>query len=223
MKKFIALTLLLIIAVGIFVSLAEVTFRPSKPEVGGYYVNKGVKDTGAVNIVTSVVLDYRGLDTLGEVTVLFAAALGLGMAASMFERKRAENIPSSLILSTGCRFFLPFILLVGVYIFLHGHLTPGGGFQGGAIIASGFLLVYLGCPGERINKNSAAAVESISGLAFVIIGLLGLCFGGYFLVNFLSYGTPNTLLSAGVIPLVYTAIGFKVGAELSGVINDLMG
>jgi len=223
MRKIIALILLFAIAIGIVLTLVKIPFGVHKTKVGAYYIDKGIKDTGAVNIVTSVVLSYRGLDTLGEVTVLFIAALGLGLVSSMFEKKKRKSEPSSLILSVGCRFFFPFILMFGAYIFLHGHLTPGGGFQGGAVIASGFLLIYLGCPGKRINKNSIKTVESIGGLIFVIIGFLGLAFGGYFLGNFFPKGLPNTLLSAGIIPLIYIAIGFKVGAELAGIIDALIG
>jgi len=223
MKKLISLILLLIIAAGIFLSLAEIPFGLPKTKVGNYYISKGIGDTGSVNIITSVVLSYRGFDTLGEVTVLFIATLGLGTILATVKRKSGEKAASSsLILSTGCKFIFPFILLFGAYIFLHGHLTPGGGFQGGAIIASGFLLVYLGCPKKRINKDRFKITESIAGLIFVIIGFLGLAFGGYFLFNFFPKGVPNTLLSAGIIPIIYIAIGFKVGSELAGIIDNLI-
>ncbi|MCD6218958.1 Na(+)/H(+) antiporter subunit B [Candidatus Calescamantes bacterium] len=221
MRKFISLVLVGIIASGITLSLLKIPFGTPKTKVGNYYLNKGIDQTGAVNIVTSVVLNYRGFDTLGEVTVLFIAALGLGMITSTFERRRGERISPSFVLSTGCRFLFPFILLFGTYIFLHGHLTPGGGFQGGAIIASGFLLVYLGCK-RTINKERFKVTESLAGLVFLIIGLIGLYFSGYFLFNFLPKGVANTLFSAGIIPLIYIAIGFKVGAELAGIIDGLM-
>ncbi|RKX92806.1 MAG: cation:proton antiporter, partial [Spirochaetes bacterium] len=122
----------------------------------------------------------------------------------------------------GSRLLFPLILLFGAYIFVHGHLTPGGGFQGGAIIASGFLLMYLAFPKQRINKKTSGLAESLSGLIFVGIGLLGLVFSGYFLTNFLPKGIPNTLFSAGIIPIIYIAIGFKVGFELTGIIDDLL-
>ncbi|TRZ54098.1 MAG: cation:proton antiporter, partial [Dehalococcoidia bacterium] len=108
------------------------------------------------------------------------------------------------------------------YIFIHGHLTPGGGFQGGAIVASAYLLIYLGCRGRRIPEAGTKVIESLAGLVFVVVGLLGLSFGGYFLLNFLPKGTPNVLFSAGIIPIVYIAIGFKVGSELAGIIDNLM-
>lgn len=224
MRKFIGIILLFIIGWGIVVSLKEIPFGEQKSKVGKYYIEKGKEETGASNIVTSVVVNYRSFDTLGEVTVLFLAAIGLGAVLATFQRKEKIKVePSSLILYTGCRFLFPLILLFGSYIFIHGHLTPGGGFQGGAVIASAFVLVYLGCRGKRINETGSKITESLGGLTFVVIGLVGLAVGGqYFLLNFLPKGEFNTLFSAGIIPIIYIAIGFKVGAELSGIIDQLM-
>ena len=230
MRKIISIIVLVIIATGFVFAFSQVPFGKDKINVAGYYIERGIEQTGAVNIVTSVVLNYRGFDTLGEVTVLFIAALGLGVVL-FIERKPKEGIrdkedekrKASLILRTGSRILFPLILLFGVYIFIHGHLTPGGGFQGGAIIASGFLLIYLAFPRESVNKSTSNIVESLSGLVFVGIGLLGLVFSGYFLTNFLPKGVPNTLFSSGIIPIIYIAIGLKVGLELTGIIDDLLG
>ena len=136
--------------------------------------------------------------------------------------KRKDIKPASLILKTGCKLLFPFILLLGIYIFIHGHLTPGGGFQGGAIIASGFLLNYLGCSRKRISEKGINIIESLGGVIFIVIGFIGLFLGDYFLLNFLPKGAVNTLISGGVIPLLYITIGLKVGAELSGIIYKLM-
>jgi len=224
MRKVISIILLAILAIGIIVSLTEIPFGIPKTKVGTYYINEGIKDTGATNIVTSVVVNYRGFDTLGEVTVLFIAAIGLGaVLATAGKKKIKRNVEeASLVLSTGCRFLFPFVLLFGAYIFIHGHLTPGGGFQGGAIIASAYLLFYLGCRSRRISEKGSKVLESLGGLIFVITGLLGLFIGGYFLTNFLPKGIPNQLFSAGIIPIIYVAIGFKVGSELTGVIDNLI-
>jgi len=223
MRRIVTILLLIIVALGISLSLAKVPFGTPKTKVGKYYIDEGIEETGAVNIVTSVVVNYRGFDTLGEVTVLFIAAIGLGVVLSTVRKKTARKIePASLVLYTGCRLLFPLILVFGSYIFIHGHLTPGGGFQGGAIIASGFLLIYLGCRERRINRIASNLAESLGGLTFVVIGLLGLVFGGYFLSNFLPKGTANTLFSAGIIPIIYIAIGFKVGSELAGIIDNLI-
>jgi len=222
-RRVLSILLLLVLVVGISLSLAKIPFGVTKTKVGRHYVDQGVRETGATNIVTSVVLSYRGFDTLGEVTVLFISAVGLGavLTGAAIGKKRKVRA-ASVILTTGCRLLFPLILTFGTYIFVHGHLTPGGGFQGGAIIASGFLLVYLGCRERRINRTASSVTESLGGLLFVIIGLLGITLGGYFLSNFLPKGVPNALLSAGIIPIIYIAIGFKVGSELASIIDNLI-
>jgi len=223
MRRTVAILLLIIAGLGISLSLTSIPFGVPKTKVGRHYINEGVKETGATNIVTSVVVNYRGFDTLGEVTVLFIAAIGLGAVLTASGKEKERKIePASLILGTGCRFLFPLILVFGTYVFIHGHLTPGGGFQGGAIIASGFLLIYLGCRERRISRVASNLAESLGGLTFVVIGLLGLVFGGHFLSNFLPRGTANALFSAGIIPIIYIAVGFKVGSELAGIIDNLI-
>jgi len=224
MRKLIGILSLLIIAGGIALSLMEIPFGIPKTKIGDHFIKKGVEETGAVNIVTSVVVVYRGFDTLGEVTVLFTAAIGLGAVIGIYRKKRVNRKveSSSLIVYTGCRFLFPILLLVGTYIFIHGHLTPGGGFQGGAVIASAFLLMYLGCKGKRINENLSKVVEVLGGLTFIGLGIAGLIMGKDFLFNFLPKGEPAALLSAGIIPIIYIAIGLKVGSELTGIIDNLI-
>jgi len=223
-KKIIVIVLLSIIALGIFASLQQIPFGKSKSKVGKYYLQKSQEETGASNVVTSVVVGYRGFDTLGEITVLFLATIGLGAVLATFKKKEnGQPEKASLILTTGCRFLFPLILLFGSYIFIFGHLSPGGGFQGGAVIASAFLLIYLGCRGKRVNKVGSSVLESLGGLVFIVLGLVGLTLGGhYYLSNFLPKGEYNTLFSAGIIPLIYIAIGLKVGSELSGIIDLMM-
>lgn len=230
MRRIISLIILAVIAVGFILTFSQIPFGKDKIDVANYYIKKGIEETGAVNIVTSVVLNYRGFDTLGEVTILFVAAIGLGTV--LFVEKKVKEIASksedrskraSLILRTGSHLLFPLILLFGAYVFVHGHLTPGGGFQGGAVIASGFLLMYLAFPRQSIDKKSFSVVESLGGLIFVGIGLLGLVFSGYFLTNFLPKGIPNTIFSAGIIPIIYIAVGLKIGFELTAIIDDLLG
>jgi len=230
MRRIISLIILAVIAVGFILTFSQIPFGKDKIDVANYYIKKGIEETGAVNIVTSVVLNYRGFDTLGEVTVLFIAAVGLGVVLFV-EKKVQKNVSNdkdkskraSLILRTGSHLLFPLILLFGAYVFVHGHLTPGGGFQGGAVIASGFLLMYLAFPRQSIDKKSFSVVESLGGLIFVGIGLLGLVFSGYFLTNFLPKGIPNTVFSAGIIPIIYIAVGLKIGFELTAIIDDLLG
>jgi len=223
MRNAVAFLLVLVVGAGFCAVLANVPFGEDKVDVANHYMLNGAKETGAANIVTSVVVAYRGFDTLGEVAVLFIAALAVG--AVLFPPDKAageEKEQASLIVRTGSKVLFPFIVLLGVYIFVHGHLTPGGGFQGGAVIASGFLLLYLAWPSRRTGRKAQSVVESLSGLAFLAIGIFGIIYGVGFLGNFLPLGARNALLSAGVIPIIYVAIGLKVGAELAGVVGHLM-
>ena len=130
MRNTISLILLAIIALGIAISLQKIPFSVPKTKMGRYYIDTGRKETGATNIVTSVVVNYRGFDTLGEVTVLFIAAIGLGAVFAVRRNPKANRHvePASLVLYTGCRFLFPLILLFGAYTFIHGHLTPGAVF-----------------------------------------------------------------------------------------------
>jgi multicomponent Na+:H+ antiporter subunit B len=192
------------------------------------YVEKGPDELGAANLVTSVVVTYRGLDTLGEVTVLFlsAAAVGLllGLSARSSGSKGGSKSPSSELVQTTVEYLVPIIFLFGAYIFINGHLTPGGGFQGGAVIASGVLLLFLGLPHAKLRHTLMGLLESLSGFSYVVVGLLGLVLAGGFLDNrFLPLGEYGQLFSAGAIPLIYLFIGLKVGTELSAVLENFKG
>ncbi|MBN1794459.1 MAG: hypothetical protein JW844_05790 [Candidatus Omnitrophica bacterium] len=127
----------------------------------------------------------------------------------------------SLIVKTVTRWIKGFIFLFGIYIVLTGHLSPGGGFAGGVILASSFILLTLAFGKEvalsKLSKNMASELDSIGALMFLTIALLGMCCGGAFFVNFLHRSHPGEafrLLSAGNIMLYNIAIGIKVGASL---------
>ena len=191
-----------------------------------YYAENTAKDLGAANIVTAIIVTYRGLDTLGEVTVLFltAAIVALVLAQSRQRPGTPQRAlpPSGELLHTGSRLLVPLIVLFGVYVFVNGHLTPGGGFQGGAIVASSMLLLLLTDPLRRFGHRMIARVESLSGLTYVAIGVLGLVMAGGFLDNrILPLGDFGSLFSAGAIPIIYSLVGLKVGAEFSSMLVNL--
>lgn len=225
-----AIALLLLAAVGALFASLLIGYSPDEELnlTGRYYAERTAEDIGAANIVTAIIVTYRGLDTLGEVTVLFisAAIVGLVLAQGRLQtntpRSPTQRVPVGELLSTGSRVLTPLILLLGVYVFVNGHLTPGGGFQGGAIIASGMLLLLLADPLKHFSHRLIAILESLSGLLFVGIGVLGLLFAGGFLDNrLLPIGTLGELFSAGVIPIIYSLIGLKVGAEFSSMLASL--
>ncbi len=222
MRKVIAVLLLGVFGYYIFALFAHVPFGERHDNVGKHYLESTVNETGAVNTVTAIVVSYRGFDTLGEVTVLFLAATGLGaiLYDKRGKKRRLQN--ASLIVKVASKLIYPLIILLGAYVFVHGHLTPGGGFQGGAIIATGVLLMFISYRRFETNHNALSWVESLAGMTFVTIGLAGLIWGSAFLQNILPLGTPNTLVSAGVIPLIYIAVGFKVGAELTALLDNML-
>ncbi len=198
----------------------------SNETVAGYYLNNTPVKTKVSNVVTAIVVNYRGLDTLGEVTVLFLASTGL--ASILYRRKREEedaerlSLPSSRIMRTGARVLFPVIVLLGIYVFIHGHLTPGGGFQGGTIVATGFLLMLISYKGFNTDHNRMVWIESLAGLSFVGIGIWGLLSGNTFLENIPEVGVLNTLISGGLIPIIYIVVGFKVAVELTGILDILL-
>ena len=194
-------------------------------ELGRHFVGLGVAENRAANIVTSVIVNYRGLDTLGEVSVLFLSVTG---AAFVLRRRGgiplATPTPASELVETAARILFGPIVLFGAYVFVHGHLTPGGGFQGGAIVASAVLLLLLANRDRSIDHGLLGIVESLSGFLYVVVGLIGLGVAGSFLSNqgIIPLGAWNTLFSGGLIPIIYVLVGLKVGSELAALMDVMM-
>ncbi|MCA0043265.1 Na(+)/H(+) antiporter subunit B [Celeribacter litoreus] len=222
----IPLVLVALLGTVFFALFSSYTPDASLNLTASYYADQTVPETGAQNIVTAIIVTYRGLDTLGEVTVLFLTAAIVGLVLSQSKAPSAHagagGLPSGELLQTGARMLVPVILLFGAYVFINGHLTPGGGFQGGAIVASAMLLMLLADPAERFSHGLISKIESSAGLTYVILGLLGLLFAGGFLDNkILPLGTFGSIFSAGAIPLIYVLVGLKVGAEFSSILTSL--
>jgi multisubunit Na+/H+ antiporter MnhB subunit len=128
----------------------------------------------------------------------------------------------TIIVKTISSWVKVFIFLFGINIILFGHLTPGGGFAGGVILACSYVLLMLAFGRDFAEKNlslpAASKLDCIGAFAFALIAILGTVLGGCFFVNFLYQkylpGQPLALVSAGTIPLSNIAIGLKVGASL---------
>jgi len=132
----------------------------------------------------------------------------------------------TLIVKTITRLTVGLILLYGIYIVLHGHLSPGGGFAGGVIIALSFIHLMLAFGKDlalrKLGQLAASILESLGALMFLSIALLGFT-GGYFFFNFfLQKGRPFELFSAGIIPLCNIAICLEVGAGLFAIFTVLI-
>ena len=221
-----AVSLIVVLVMGFMLFQLLANWQPNGELIGVArdYVQREPQELGAVNLVTAIVVTYRGLDTLGEVSVLFLAATGVAVLLRRREKKmrRREYRKASEILTTGTALLTPFIVMFGAYIFINGHLSPGGGFQGGAVIASAVLLLFLAYPDYQLKHAILNVVESISGAGYVLVGILGIILAGGFLDNrILPLGEYGKILSAGAIPIIYTFIGLKVGTELAGILENL--
>ena len=184
----------------------------------------GESATHATDLVTAVNFDYRAYDTLGEEFILFAAVLGMAIVLRdrRGERKRAPGAPgtgggltspSAALGMAGLALVGPLIVL-GSDIAIHGHLTPGGGFQGGLPLGSAVFLAFLAGEYGAMKKVAPHAVvelgEAAGAAGYALVGLGGLLFAGVFFQNFIDRGEPGRLLSAGTIPLSNVAVGVEV-------------
>lgn len=178
-------------------------------------------EVGAANIVTAVVFGYRGFDTLGELSILFAAATAAGLVLGHRRSEAKDDPEGGLVLSAGADLLFPLLLLVGIYIVIHGHLTPGGGFQGGVILAAAFFISVIAKPSLRLDHGAISVIEGLAGAGFILIGLWALMEDGSFLQPMLGHGVLGQLASAGTIPLLSSAVGLKVGSELAGLLAHI--
>ena len=195
-------------------------FTPLQNSLGKELLQINQEVTQTANAVTSVVTYFRGLDTLGEVTILFLAIFGISLTLEKNISK--ENILKydNTLLQIATKVLSPLIVLFGLYIIFHGHLSPGGGFQGGVIIASAFLLQFLAYGDEvSINHKIIKIIESFSGASFAILGILGFIVGDLFFGNILPVGAIGSLASGGIIPILYILVGLKVSAEMIALIE----
>jgi multicomponent Na+:H+ antiporter subunit B len=184
----------------------------------------GVPERQATDVVTAVNFDYRAFDTMGEEFILFASVIGLAiiLREGRGEHERAPDRAgeehrfegaSAALTVTGLALVGP-ALVVGGYIVTHGTLTPGGGFQGGVILAAALLVVFLA--GEYLLVKLVAphavveAAEAAGAAGYAMVGVGGLIFAGTFFKNFLPLGTAGELLSAGTMPLSNLAVGLEV-------------
>lgn len=178
--------------------------------------------------VCAVTFDYRGFDTMGEEFILFAAVAGVLMllrrekdegeqADRDATQGRVPSPPGAAVHMLGTILF-PVGLTFGIAMVLHGHLTPGGGFQGGVFCATAFLFLYL--TGERSDFERFApdpaleTAEAIGAAGYLIAGLVGIAGHGLFLENVLPLAQEGKLWSAGLLPILNLAVGLEVASGI---------
>ena len=137
---------------GIFATIAvNYTQRTSLPALAAAYVDLVPRELGAPNVITGILVTYRAFDTLGEVAVLFMVAAGIGLLLGAAGKEPDQTLiqkslkatPPTEIVQNGADILVPLIAIFAAYIVMLGHLGPGGGFQGGAVMASCVLLLLL--------------------------------------------------------------------------------
>jgi len=172
------------------------------------------------NVVSSVNFDSRAIDTLGEEVILLASVIGVAtlLRRAKGERQRAALSGGRVLELTKFAGYqmTGATLLVGFDVIAHGHLTPGGGFQGGVVVATGLHLLYVAGRYralERVRPLPAFELGEAAGAsAFAGLGIAGLAAMGGFLANLWPRGSFGHLLSAGTVPLLNVAVGIEVAS-----------
>ena len=198
---------------------------PARSETIRRYIEQGVSETGAVNIVAGVILDYRAFDTLGESHVLFTAAAAVFiLLLSVREREESGKSKAILrgdpILRNTAKVLIPIILLFGLYVVFNGHLGPGGGFSGGAIIGSGLILYDMSFGPDRLRRIVNLKSYRIIVLCALLFYSGAKCYSFYCGANGLETvftpGTPGRIFSAGLILPLNMAVGIVVACTMYG-------
>ena len=202
--------------------------RPVNNEVSRRYIENGLQETGSVNIVTGMILDYRAFDTLGESHVLFIATCTVLILLRIDKNKKKEledlendsiyEPENDAILQTVAKVLVPTIVIFGIYVILCGHLGPGGGFSGGAIIGAG-LILYLNAFGFKKTERFFTA-KTYKRLSFCALACYSLskCYSFYTGANHIEsvipLGTPGAILSSGLILILNICVGIVVAGTM---------
>jgi multicomponent Na+:H+ antiporter subunit B len=229
---------------------------PASLHISKHFIEQSYEETKTPNIVSAILADYRGFDTMLETVVVFAAALACFLIIRMprdlcrqdvyyfrhlstglvvrkaaicplatndgiFEVVDSAWPPQDVVITTTCRLIIPFIQLFGLYVLVHGHYSPGGGFQGGVIFAAGYILLAvshdLRTLSSRFGERASHLLSAAGVLLYAGVGLLGLVMGA----NFLDYAGVAGILgmalasghSLGIL-LVEVGVSMTVTAAL---------
>jgi multicomponent Na+:H+ antiporter subunit B len=198
-------------------------------EYGRILAEIAVPKRSATSVVAVTVFDFRGLDTLGEEFILFCSAVGVSVLLRHQRGERSDveerwPLTSEALRVLGVAAVAPLTLL-GIYVIAHGHLTPGGGFQGGIVLAAA-LVTFLLCGHylalRRVEPVPLAEIaESAGAIGFVLVGIGGLIFGAAFLENFLPKGDTG-LLTGGTVPVGNVAVGIEVAGATIVILADFL-
>ena len=224
-----ALVAILLVAVSYLPPVGSAE-NPSSNEVAAKYIEDGLQDTGAVNIVTGMILDYRAFDTFGESNVLFIATCTVLILLRSDKKKEKHQEEAEQrreqhyepkddsILQRVTFLLFPVIVIFGIYVILNGHISPGGGFSGGAIIGAGLILYANAFGFEKLNRFFTEKTYkwiSFAALAFYCLAKSYSFFTG---ANHLESGIPlgeaGAILSSGLILPLNICVGMVVACTM---------
>jgi multicomponent Na+:H+ antiporter subunit B len=212
--------------------VASVLDLPAFGHYQGAYGNRlnreAVAERHTTNVVTAVVFDYRGFDTLGEEFILFGAVVGVTLLLRRHKdsedhqavlQQAPDDTTRNDAVRVGGLLAIPAVFLLGLWLVAFGLVTPGGGFQGGVLLAGAIVLVFLAAgfrPYARLTPTHWLDFTEGTGAAgFTLLGAGALLGGASFLHNFLGPGVRGTLESGGSLPLLNWATALAVpGAML---------
>jgi len=254
-----ALALVITILCGSLLIYATVDFpawgdpkSPASLHVSPYYLIHSVEETHVPNVVTSVLADYRGFDTMFETTVIFCAGIACFLLLRKVKRKKeyfirhiptgviihikepskppsgiSKNIdefemidptwvPYDIITKTICKFLIPFIQLFALYVIAHGDFSPGGGFQGGVIFGTTFILLAISfnlqSSLQKIKEKIIGIMCALGVLIYSGIGALMMLLGGHFL----DYGRLSLILPLDPVKArAYGMLGVEIGVGIA--------
>ncbi len=220
MTKYLALPLLIFIGFFLWYGTDNLVFI-NTDIARDFFQNGGFFDTASRNIVTAIYLDYRLLDTLFEAGILLIAVSGISWIAQhehiehnplfMLDKLKIPELFVSL-----ARIVYPIILLFGIYIILNGHLAPGGGFQGGSVIASAILILYYIDLNKKTSINLILNIEKIIYIGFLLIAFISFFTRDSLFTNFIPL-QQDPEIRALFLVLLNVLIGSKVAIGLTAI------
>jgi multicomponent Na+:H+ antiporter subunit B len=235
-KRALTAALLVAVAALLLAAVAELPPHgspdsPAYTHVSAYYLERGPEEAGAENMVTNVILNYRGFDTQGEVTVIVTAMLAVlavllwsGQAGTAPPAPTAAVAAPSAVVRFIVRVMAPFIAVFAIYVIVHGHVTPGGGFQGGTMIGALVIALTLVLDdvrsGALLPRRSARFLQVAAPLTFFAVGVIGLALWG----EYLYYPRDPSMLwiTESLLLVVEAGIGLG-GAVVIATIFRVMG
>jgi len=195
---------------------------PAHTNVSAGYIERGAELGGSENLVTGVLLNFRALDTFGEVLVIFAAWLAVAAVAGTSKQTVDESTPPSPIVDYVIRMLAPFIAVFALFVIVNGHVLPGGGFQGGVVLGAMLILLALAAGAEPmanvVSERSWTWLRAAGVLVFALVALLGLPLTGSL------FGLPpDPTLRHALMILIELGIGVGGGAVLAGLYFAIAG